>query len=100
MTVFIPKTGQSNRKRAKSAYLAATLNFVIMGLGYLYLGEKRRFGALLVSSQVIAALSIVFWNYAVLAPLSYDIVSGLGRLAIGMAFALDAYEMSSRNGKA
>ncbi len=79
----------------KSGAIAAVLNFVIWGLGYLYLGKKTTFGVILVLGNIITLLSIAF-------PFQgpgggYAIFQTLGLLVVSLAFALDASNLAKES---
>ena len=71
-------------KGKKSPSLAAILNFLIWGLGYLYLGKRTAFGLLLVIGEVFGA-SITLTG--VVDPMEYLVF-----LIFSVAFAVDAYQ--------
>jgi len=80
---------------AKIPAVAAVLNLIIWGLGYIYLRKKTKFGILLVVGYIVSFSAIaspsaqteMFGN-----PILY--ISSLGTIIIGIAFALDAYRMA------
>jgi hypothetical protein len=45
--------------RKKNPWLAALLNGVLYGSGYLYLGKKRLFATILIAADVLAAISLI-----------------------------------------
>ena len=73
--------------KGKSPWGAAILNFLIPGLGYLYVGRKRMFLSvgLLVSSIIVIA-SPTYWTSEGTGLLLF------GGLVAAIAFAADAYK--------
>lgn len=71
----------------KSPVLAAVLNFLIWGLGYLYVGRRMFLGATLVAVMVVVPLTALTGREDVT-------LLGLvvGRILAGAAFARDAYQ--------
>ncbi|HEX7483723.1 MAG TPA: hypothetical protein VF281_01080 [Candidatus Saccharimonadales bacterium] len=79
--------------------LAAVLNFLIPGVGYLYLGVRKKFAWLLVGASIVSAVAIVM---NVLNPQTmmsqyantmtqYSILDSLAIFIVAVAFAYDAY---------
>lgn len=81
-----------------SPVLAAVLNFLIPGVGYLYVGVRKKFGWFLIAASVVSAVAIVL---NVLNPQSaaaymsvttqYSLLDSLAVLIVAVAFAYDAY---------
>ncbi len=76
----------------KSGAIAAVLNFIIWGLGYLYLGKKTTFGVILVLGNVITLFSLAFPPGG--GSPGYDTFQALGLLVASLAFAYDASQMA------
>jgi uncharacterized membrane-anchored protein YitT (DUF2179 family) len=72
----------------KKPWLAALLNIILNGLGYLYVGKRKVFGTLLLISQII----IYLWMYTDPSILDtwYTWVYIIGFLWT-LALAIDAY---------
>ena len=74
-------------KEIKKPWLAALLNFVIWGLGYLYVGKRKNFGIML----VIGAILVLVLTATLELSLA-DILSLPGSVIISFAFAYDGYK--------
>ncbi len=74
-------------KRKKNPWIAAILNFILYGLGYLYLGKRRALGGGLLVSDVILSIFLLG------SQLPGTTFAGLtvGFLIMGLALAYDAY---------
>jgi len=77
-------------KKDKSPLLAAILNFIIYGIGYLYLGKRKEFGYILVVSWIIAAVS----GLGGVNPLQLPPGLYISEIILGIAFAYDAYKLA------
>lgn len=75
----------------KNPILAALLNFLLIGLGYIYVGKRMAFGILLVIYAVL-----LFMVPFVGQLYSYFLVSGLG-LLLAIAMAYDGYQDAKEN---
>jgi uncharacterized membrane-anchored protein YitT (DUF2179 family) len=75
--------------KAKIPWLAAVLNILLAGLGYLYIGKRKTFGILLIIAEVFNFVWI-FTNPAVLAMFRNIWITVAGVLYT-LAFAIDAY---------
>jgi len=77
----------------KDPWLAALLNFIFTGLGYLYVGKRKTFGALLLTSEflVFAWILIDATAREMLTALTSSPLKVLATLLLAVAFALDAY---------
>lgn len=81
-----------------SPVLAAVLNFLIPGVGYLYVGVRKKFAWFLIGASVVSAVAIVVGvlnpesagNY-VAATTQYSLLDSLAVLIVAVAFAYDAY---------
>ena len=75
----------------RKAWLASILNFLIWGLGYLYIGKRRTFGVLLVIGEILllVLVPVSAWTEA-------DSLSLPGWILMSIAFAYDAYK-SAKN---
>ena len=72
--------------------IAAVLNFLVWGLGYLYVGERTRLGALLLAGYLpIHAywVGVVGISAALAGPDTWLVVVGHLLLSVGLAY--DAY---------
>jgi hypothetical protein len=80
----------SKAKLKKNPWIAAVLNFILPGIGYLYLGQRKIFGALVFISVV---LQIVAYRNTT----SDSIFASIAGLVILFAFAYDAYKLAEGN---
>ena len=76
------------KARKKNPWVAAILNFVLYGLGYIYLGKKKVLALGLITSDILLTVILLF--------VGIDVVA-LGLLTIpfsimGLALANDAYK--------
>jgi hypothetical protein len=86
---------------AKSPILAALLNFIIWGLGYLYVGKRKLFGLLLVMAFFLTTFigyyevltGVVNPSRIFISPFYYW-VSQVGLYLTDSAFAYDAYQLA------
>lgn len=77
----------------KIPWLAALLNFVLSGVGYLYNGKRVVFGVILLASEILTltvgiGISESFLNQILT---SYPMLI-LGTILMQIAFAVDAYQ--------
>lgn len=74
----------------KRPWLAALLNVVLSGLGYIYVGKRKTFGILLMISELISliALSLNYEAAVEFASNPWILVSGVFMI---VALAIDAY---------
>lgn len=79
------RTEKASLKR-KRPWVAAVLNFLIPGVGYLYNGSRVVFGTLVLFTSFIA--TYVFFTI----PNAHTPIELVGGLVLGGAFAYDAYE--------
>ncbi len=82
-----------DRLLAKNRIVAAVLNFFVWGLGYLYMGRRRKFGVLLVLGDVLPILYSFYPAYKVPNPFGGQAISFLAFLILSFAFAFDAYQL-------
>ena len=76
----------------KNPWIAAILNFLLFGLGYLYVGVRTNFALLLVISYVIALLDSFIFSV----PISYSSFFWLSYVLISLGFAIDAYNEAKK----
>jgi hypothetical protein len=86
---------------AKNTWVAVLLNLFLYGLGYVYLGKRKAFGATLFIAQ------IAFWaaeGYALSSHLPFGPVTNtyvefdsVGFGILGLAFAYDAYRIAEES---
>lgn len=76
----------------KHPWLAALLNFIIPGAGYLYLGKRKVFGTLLVA----ATLLVLVPSFTAAQPEKFFSSTWeiLAQLVMAAAFAFDAYKVA------
>lgn len=70
----------------KNPYLAAILNFVLYGLGYVYIGKKIPFGILLIIVDLVFVYSVSVHNVV------FSIPFNLAWVLLGISFAYDGYK--------
>ena len=77
-----------------SPVLAAVLNFLIPGAGYLYVGVRKKFAWFLVAASVVSAVAIVVGvlnpqaaSSYVSATTQYSLLDSLAVLIVAVAFA-------------
>lgn len=70
----------------RNPYLAAVLNALLYGLGYVYLGKRMLFGVLLIFSCIFAIAFFVAKPESIFNPLIISIVLSC------VAFAYDAFK--------
>ncbi|MBI2044356.1 hypothetical protein HYT24_03265 [Candidatus Pacearchaeota archaeon] len=74
----------AKKKKQKKPWLAAILNFLIIGLGYIYTGKRIEFGiGLIIAYVVFVTLS---WSY------EYTWADFVLEVAVGLLFAYDGYK--------
>jgi hypothetical protein len=76
--------------KTKKPWLAALLNIIFLGLGYVYVGKRKLFGALLLVSDFL----ISFWTFH--EPETFKLVQSnawvmTGGILIVIALAIDGY---------
>ena len=72
--------------RSKSRVLAALLNFLMPGVGYLYVGRRVAFGVVLFLGELVAWTGV-----AVGESNSFGLIFLLGAVLLSLAFAGDAW---------
>ncbi|MBM3229784.1 hypothetical protein FJZ26_05100 [Candidatus Parvarchaeota archaeon] len=81
-------TNQTSRE-SKNPWLAAALNFILYGLGYIYAGKRVYFGIGLVITDMIW-IGLIFLEYA--AGVNQALLSlSVGSILLGIMFAYDGY---------
>src|SRR3989338_4553671 len=84
------KKNKMDKRNKKRPWLAALLNIIIWGLGYLYVGKRKNFGILLLLGQlliIILTAGVVESNWTL-----FDSLSLPGVILVYIAFAYDAYK--------
>ncbi len=77
---------------SKSPALAALLNLLFLGLGYLYLGKKTGFGILLVLAAFLG-YAIFGWTLLLPEPVQTVItITSMPQIVVAIALAVDAYQ--------
>ena len=76
-------------KKKKSPLLAAILNFLFLGAGYLYLGKRKIFGWLMIVAFIIMSIEFFLGDLVHLSNLSNTHTVSLTLIAI--AVGIDAY---------
>ncbi|RQD81956.1 hypothetical protein D5R95_07730 [Methanosalsum natronophilum] len=81
------------RKSNKNPLLAAILNFLLPGIGYLYIGTRKFFAILI----IISMLSFAVWAFTLPENifdqyLTYSISYWAFSIILAIAFAIDAYQ--------
>ena len=79
---------------AKNRWMAAVLNLLIWGFGYLYLEKRTTFAKLIALGWVVShsAWLIPHGQYSL--PLTYQVISITGFLISDFAFGYDAYQLA------
>lgn len=84
--------------KKKHAWLAAVLNFLVPGAGYLYVGSRVRFGVLLIAGMALMTfgpqpeyVSDIEIDYSVAAQDPGFIVLSIAAVMVAGGFAYDAY---------
>ncbi len=75
----------------KKPWLAALLNIIIAGLGYIYVGKRILFGVLLIIMEILAYIWYFIDSSTALTLLSSPLVLLSGLIFI-IAIAIDAYK--------
>ena len=78
---------------SKNKYLAAILNFLVWGLGYVYLGKKNLFSVLLIVGSLLSTIAGYLPLGEVILPFSFRAITESGFLLVDVAFAYDAYNL-------
>jgi len=80
---------KGGEKMAKKPWLAALLNVIWSGLGYLYVGKRKLFGVLLILSEILACV----WLFT--DPVAWQVMEniwvGLAAIPFVIGLAVDAY---------
>lgn len=76
--------------RKKRPWLAAFLNFFLWGVGYVYAGKKKVFGAGLLLAEILEHLPILFLGIAWFTAVP-GILYPLGHTIISIVLAADVY---------
>ena len=79
----------------KSPLLAATLNFIFFGAGYLYLGKKKTFGAILIAAFVVMTIEYFLGTLSHLGNLINTHTISMTVLALALAY--DAYALGKND---
>jgi hypothetical protein len=74
----------------KNALLAATLNALLYGVGYLYLGKRTALGLLVLLADVLAGWALLASNSFSFGDFRLD----LAFLVFSAAFGVDAYQLA------
>lgn len=77
----------------KKPWLAAFLNLIVPGVGYLYLGKRKAFSVLLLISLVVFGLAL-FSDPGLYKGYGESLLAGVSGFIVGLAFAVDAYLMA------
>lgn len=92
---LIMKKVQKTKKK-KSPWLAALLNFILPGLGYLYIGKRLLFGLFIALSFLFVIADFLIYDI-VYPELTY--ISILSSLLTLIAFAYDGYKTAEEVNK-
>jgi hypothetical protein len=86
---------------AKNPWIAAVLNFMLYGLGYVYVGKRKVFGWILLLGHLVSfvtlgySLEFPITTYPLSgAALAYSRLAIIGALILEAAFAYDAYQLA------
>ena len=80
--------------KGKKPWLAALLNIILTGLGYLYIGKRKLFGSLLLTGELLAIIWL-FINPSILQLLDNVWVYFISLPWI-IGFAIDAYNEAKK----
>lgn len=85
-------------KKKKSPLLAGILNFLFLGVGYLYLGKRKIFGWLMTAAFIVMSIEFLLGDLSHLGNLINTHTPSLTLIAI--AVGIDGYLMGEEvNGK-
>jgi len=76
----------------KNPWLAAILNALIPGLGYLYIRKRILFGALLIGWTFAATVWVFLMPEEIFNQIFWNVWGVLGMILLAAAFAVDAYK--------
>ena len=79
----------------KKPWLAAILNFSLWGLGYLYLGKKKKFAVILIIGSLIMFPNF-FYDPGPAMNVIINLSGKISSIIISVAFAYDAYKEAER----
>ncbi len=83
----IPRQAIAEKTRAKKPWVAALLNAVLFGSGYLYAGRKRVVGAIVLTADLMAATALASYGSFSFGDWREDACF----LLLAVAFAIDGY---------
>ena len=72
----------------KRPWLAALLNFVVPGLGYLYNGKRKFFGMVLILVGIASTIDMVYYDWSP----PYTILGITSIFIMLLSFGYDAYQ--------
>jgi len=84
---------KTKRKKKKSPILAAMLNLITLGGGYLYLGKRKTFGWIMLLATIIMTIELFLGDLSHFGNLSNTHTPSLTLIAI--AVAVDGYLLAS-----
>lgn len=93
---------RSEEQKARTArpkpWVAAVLNFLIWGTGYIYNRKRAGFGTLISIGFILSIASLLFMPELVLSDsgILYDAINVLAYLLMSVAFAMDAYKEAKK----
>ena len=80
---------------AKNPWIAAVLNVLIAGLGYVYIGKRVVFGALLIVSEFVAY--IWFFSTPEVSSIFYNSILLVSAVLAIAAFGFDAFQLAKES---
>jgi len=87
----------TKKKNKKKPWLAALLNIIVLGLGYIYVGNRKLFGTLLIISDIISYI----WLFT--DPMALKLVetvwANLAGIFLLIGLAIDAYKNAKEQNK-
>jgi len=76
----------------KNPWLAAILNALIPGLGYLYIRKRILFGTLLIGWTFVATVWVYLIPAEIFNQIFWNVLGVSGMILLAAAFAIDAYK--------
>ena len=80
------------KSTGKNPWIAAILNIIIAGLGYIYVGRRKNFGYLLIIGQVLILANIMVNPTAQNTAIEPLVI--IGGILWELAFAYDGFRMA------
>ncbi|MDB5187159.1 MAG: hypothetical protein JWM07_631 [Candidatus Saccharibacteria bacterium] len=85
----------NKKSQPKNPVLAAVLNVLIPGIGYLYVGVRTKFAIMLIAASIVGIAATFdpqsFMYFGGETPPKMSLIDSLSLLIVTVAFAYDAY---------